>query len=497
MLAVLFTAELLVMLDGMSVSVALPEIGDDVGLEGAELQFVVTAYTVPLGSFLLLGGRAADRWGRRRILVGGLAAFAAGSLAAGLAGDAAVLLSGRVVSGVGAAFAIPAALGLVTAVTSAGPERNRVLGMMAATQAFGVVAGALLGGVVTYALGWPWVFLVVVPVAALAAVLGAALLPESSGDDRAERLDWVGATAVALGLALLILALVRLQREGLGGATTPALAGSAVLLALFVLRQRAADAPLLPLRLFRSARVTGANVTVVANAGAFTGTVVLSTLLMQRELGMSALETGLAFAPLSLSALGGCLLAPRLMELVGSRATVAASLLTTASGLAWIAAAPADGYAGTLLPAYIVTGFTFAAAAVPLTAEAIEGARGGERAVAAGLFQTFTHVGGAVVLALLVVCSAAWGLTAGFAAAAGGLVAAAGLALVLLRAPHLHLEPDVAAGPGSGRREGRPQGRAEGPRARAAADRVRAAEGGQGERGRGGRGAAARAEAPP
>ena len=364
LLTILFTAELLVMLDGMSVSVALPEIGDDVGLEGAELQFVVTAYTVPLGSFLLLGGRAADRWGRRRMLVGGLVAFALGSLAAGLARDAGVLLGGRAVSAVGAAFAIPAALGLVTAVTSPGRERNRVLGLMAAIQAFGVVAGAALGGVVTYTLGWPWVFLVLAPVAAAAAV-GVRLLPESGGDDAEQPLDWAGATAVALGLALLILALVDVQREGLGGAAAPALAGSLVLLALFVLRQRAARAPLLPLRLFRSPRVTGANVTVVANAGAFTGTVVLSTLLMQRDLGFSALETGLGFAPLSLSAFAGCLLAPTLIERAGPRASVVASLTVTAAALVWIAAAPLDGYAGTLVPAYVLAGFTFAAAAVP------------------------------------------------------------------------------------------------------------------------------------
>jgi MFS family permease len=449
-LAVLFTAELLVMLDGMSVSVALPAIGADVGLRGGELQFVVTCYTVPLGSFLLIGGRAADRWGRRRVLAWGLVALAVGSLAAGLADGAGLLLAGRALSGAGAAFATPAALGLVTAITRSGSERNRVLGAMAATQAFGVVAGAMLGGVLTSAFGWPWVFLSAVPIAAAAAVLTAVALPESREGDRAERLDWAGAVAVALGLALLILALVELQRDGVTGSAAPALGGSVLLLTAFVARQRAARSPLLPLRLFRSAPVTGANLTVVANAGAFTGTVLLSTLLMQDELGFSAFEAGLGFAPLSLSALAGCFLAPRLMERLGSRRTVAASLVTTAAALAWIAADPAGGYAGALLPAYLVAGFTFAAAVVPLTAEAVDGAAGGEQAVAAGLFQTFTHVGGAVVLAVLVVCAAAWGLRWGFALAAGLLVAATGVALVLLRSSRLDLGGNVAADPDPG-----------------------------------------------
>src|SRR5215208_1132793 len=170
------------MLDGMSVSVALPEIGRDVGLHGSELQFVITAYTVPLGSFLLIGGRAADRWGRRRVLVCGLTGLTAGSLAAGLAGSPGPLLAGRAVAGLGGALAIPAALGLVTAVTSSGGERNRVLGLMAATQAVGVVAGAMLGGVVTSAFGWPWVFLLTVPIAGLATVLAAVVLPESRAE---------------------------------------------------------------------------------------------------------------------------------------------------------------------------------------------------------------------------------------------------------------------------------------------------------------------------
>jgi MFS family permease len=195
-LTVLFTAEVLVMLDGIVVSVALPEIGDEVGLAGAELQWVITAYTLPLGAFLLVGGRTADLLGRRRLLVAGLCAFAAGSLLAGLSRAAAPLLAGRALAGLGAACAIPAALALTTAVTEAGRDRNQVLGWMSATIDVGMVGGAVLGGLVTYALGWPWVFPALVPVAIAAAVAPPALLPESRDEHAGGRLDWAGAASV-------------------------------------------------------------------------------------------------------------------------------------------------------------------------------------------------------------------------------------------------------------------------------------------------------------
>jgi uncharacterized protein YqeY len=449
-LAVLFTAEVLVMLDGIVVSVALPEIGDDVGLQGAELQWVITAYTLPLGAFLLVGGRAADLFGRRRLLVAGLCAFAAGSLLAGLSRAAIPLLAGRALAGLGAACAIPAALALTTAVTREGRDRNTVLGWMSATIDVGMVGGAVLGGLVTYALGWPWVFLGLVPVAIAAAAVTPALLPESRDERGGGGLDWAGATSVAAGLALLIMALVRAEQDGPASASTLAsLAGAALLLAAFAATQLRGSRPLLPLRLVGSSRVMGANLAIVANAGAFAGTVVLSTLFMQRVLGMSALETGVALVPLALSALGGGFLAPRLIDRLGTARTVALSLVATAACLGWAAALAGggSGYWATLLPAYCVAGCTFATAAVPLTAAVVGEARARERGLAAGLFQTFTHVGGALVLAILVVAAAARtdvageraGIEAGFALTAVFLLVGAVVALRLLRDPHLHL----------------------------------------------------------
>ncbi len=284
------------MLDGIVVSVALPEIGDDVGLRGAELQWVITAYTLPLGAFLLVArtaGRARRRLDARRV-------------------------------------------------------RRRVL-----------------------------------------------------------------------------------------------------LLALFAATQLRGRRPLLPLRLVGSTRVTGANLAIVANAGAFGGTVVLSSLFMQRVLGLTALETGLALVPLALSALGGGFLAPRLIDRLGTARTVALSLVATAACLGWTAglAGSGSGYWGALFPAYCVAGCTFATAAVPLTAAVIGEARARERGLAAGLFHTFTHVGGALVLAILVVAAAARaaaageraGVEAGFALAALILLIGAAVALRLLCDPHLHL----------------------------------------------------------
>ncbi|HEV3376130.1 MAG TPA: GatB/YqeY domain-containing protein [Thermoleophilaceae bacterium] len=467
-LAVLFTAEVLVMLDGIVVSVALPEIGDDVGLRGAELQWVITAYTLPLGAFLLVGGRAADLFGRRRLLVAGLCAFAAGSLLAGLSRAALPLIAGRALAGLGAACAIPAALALTTAVTREGRDRNTVLGWMSATIDVGMVGGAVLGGLLTYALGWPWVFLALVPVALAAAAVTPALLPEGRDEEDSGGLDWAGAATVAGGVALLILALVRAQQDGPGSASTlAALAGAAVLLAAFAATQLregtpllpnrgsrvpaplSVRTPLLPRRLVSNPRVMGANLAIVANAGAFGGTVVLSTLFMQRVLGLSALETGVALVPLALSALAGGFLAPRLIDRLGTRRAVALSLVATAGCLVWIAAlaGAGGGYWDTLFPAYCVAGCTFATAAVPLTAAVVGEARARERGLAAGLFQTFTHVGGALVLAILVVGAAARteaagqraGTEAGFALATLIVLLGAAVVLRLLRDPRLNL----------------------------------------------------------
>jgi EmrB/QacA subfamily drug resistance transporter len=408
-LAVLCTAEILVALDGMIVSVALPSIQRDLGMPAAALQWVVTAYTLALGAFLLLGGRIADTLGHRRTLQIGLAVFAAGSLAAGLARAQGPLLAGRAVSGLGAALAIPAALALVTDVFPEGRDRNRALGLMSAGIDAGLVLGAVLGGIVTAALGWPWVFFAIVPAGLAALALTARAVPASRPPALRRRLDAPGALLAAGGSGLLVAALTRAEAAGVTAPTTLAtLAGSLALLAAFVARERRAPDPLLPGRLLRRRRALSANLAIVANAGAFGGVLVVGTLHLQQVLGFSALEAGLAFVPLAVSAAAGGPLAAPLVERFGVRAMVSTGMLATAASLVLLSRAGADGsYATGVLPAFAVAGFTFAVAAVPLTAEAVAEAAAAETGVAAGLFQTATHVGGAVVLAVLVVAAAA------------------------------------------------------------------------------------------
>jgi hypothetical protein len=241
------------------------------------------------------------------------------------------------------------------------------------------------------------------------------------------------------------------ERRGAGDPGTLVALGAAVaLLAVFALTQHRSRSPLLPLRLLRQRPLASANVLIVANAGVWGSLIVLSTLLMQRELGFSALATGVAFLPLALSALAGGLLAPAAIARLGEGRTVALSLLASAASLAWVARDPSGlGYWQGLLPAYVVSGAPFAMAAVPLTALAVGHVRTAERALAAGLFQTATHVGGAAVLAVVVVAAAESGLQTGFLVAVGLLVGAAGSAAVLLRGTPT-LGRDVVAESGAG-----------------------------------------------
>jgi EmrB/QacA subfamily drug resistance transporter len=422
-LIVLCTADVLVALDGMIVTVALPSIQRDIGFSAAALQWVVTAYTLTLGSFLLLGGRLADRFGARRTLLVGLAVFAAGSMAAGLARTPAVLLAARALTGLGAATAIPAALALIAMLFDDEGERHRALGWQSAGMDVGLVAGAVLGGVITSALGWPAVFLVAVPAGVAALAITPRVIAPRPPEPHDARLDVAGAILAAAGLALLIWGVTRAESQGPAAAVWPVAASLALLCALVLVERRAAD-PLVPAALLRDRRVRNADLAIVANAGAFGGTVFVATLHMQRVLGYSAVEAGLGFVPMAIAAAAGGLVASRLVDRLGVRDTVAASLAITAACLAWLAEArPGDAYATAILPAFAISGATFATAAVPLTAEAVAGPA--DKGAAAGLFQTFTHAGGAVVLAAVASVAAWLGYGAAFASIAALLLAGA------------------------------------------------------------------------
>jgi EmrB/QacA subfamily drug resistance transporter len=416
-----------VALDGMVVTVALPAIQHDLGTGRAELQWVVTAYTLSLGAFLLIGGRAGDLYGRRRMLMTGLTLFAVASLGAGLAPSTGALLAARAVQGIGAALAIPAAMALLSARYRQERERERALGLLSATLDVGMVTGLVLGGALTASLGWPWCFFIVVPLGLAAAAFAPFALEESS-DDEAPRLDVPGAVLAAAGCGLLVFGFVRIESAGIAG-LAPGLAGLA-LIGAFLAWERRAPAPMLRLEIFRHRPLTGANLSTTANAGGFGGMMFLSTLYMQQSLGFSALEAGLAFLPLAVSAMAGGLAAPRISARFGPRPTATVSLAITSIAFLLLTRLPADnGYLPVMLPSFLFGGFTFASAYVPLTSQGMTGVRDGESGLASGLFQTSNHLGGALVLALLATAAAAGGFAVGFLVAAGllalGAVAAA------------------------------------------------------------------------
>jgi EmrB/QacA subfamily drug resistance transporter len=409
------------MLDGTVVTVALPAIERDLGTSHANLQWVVTAYTLSLGAFMLVGGRIGDLYGRRRAMVAGLLVFAVASAGAGMARETAVLLVMRAVQGLGAALAVPAALALLATIYREERERQRALGYLLVTLDVGMVAGLIIGGVLTAVVGWPWCFYLVVPIGLAAAMLTPAVLQESRDED-APPLDVVGALLAAAGFGSLVFGIVRIEHDGLAAA--PALAVAVVLLTAFVVVERRTPAPMLRLAIFRHRPLTGANLAIATNAGGFAGLMFIATLYLQQVLGYSALETGLAFIPLALSASAGGLLAARIVAWAGPRRTAAVSMMTTAATFVLLSRTPVEnGYTYVLLPAFVIGGFTMAAAFVPLTAQGLTGVREGEKGLASGLFQTSTHLGGAIVLSVLATVAA--GRTS--AATAAGHSAAAAL----------------------------------------------------------------------
>jgi MFS family permease len=272
-----------------------------------------------------------------------------------------------------------------------------------------MVLGAVLGGTVTAALGWRWVFLLAVPIAVMTAAVAPRVLGEQRSHGRAGRVDPLAAPVAATGLAALILALTQVEARGVAAPATlvPFAAGVLLLSAFAALERRVAD-PLVPRAVLHRRRARAANLAIVANAGAFGGLLVLSALAMQRVMGFGALEAGLGFIPLALSAAAGGPAAAPLAARFGVPRLVGVSFVVTAAAMLWLAVARDHAYLTALLPAFAVAGFTFATAAVPLTAAAVADARPAEQGAAAGVFQTCTHAGGAAVLAVLVVAAAAW-----------------------------------------------------------------------------------------
>jgi EmrB/QacA subfamily drug resistance transporter len=449
-LVLLCVAQFVVVLDVTIVAIALPEIQASLGFSPADLQWVVSAYTLVFGGFLMLAGRAADLYGCRLLFMVGLALFSGASLACGLAATPLALVASRVAQGLGAAIVSPSALSMLTRTFPEGAGRERALGVWTAAAAGGGAAGWVLGGVLAEGLGWEWAFFVNVPVGVLGLALAPVLLEESRDASAPPRLDAAGAITVTAGLTLLVYGLTRAEEAGFASVgTLGALSLSLVLIGASVLVEKRVKDPLVPLDALRSRRLVGANLVALALTAATTPPMFLCTLYVQRVLGHSPAEAGLVFPLLNLSVVVGSLIGPRLTGRIGSRAVMVSGLLTVAAGVLLLARIPpGGGHFGHLLPSFVLMGAGLGCAAVASTASGTSAADDEKQGLASGLLNAAAQIGTALGLAVLIPLSAArtdalagvplgtalvGGFRWGFFGAAGIAVLGALLALFLVR----------------------------------------------------------------
>jgi EmrB/QacA subfamily drug resistance transporter len=440
-LALLAVAQFIVVLDASIMNIALPSIGTELQVSQDSLSWIINAYVLTFGGFLLLGGRLADLLGRRRVFVAGLLLFAAASLAGGLATSSSQLIAARAVQGLGGALLAPAALSILTTIFAAGSERNKALGVWGAVAGSGGAAGVLLGGVITQALGWEWVLFINVPIGIVAALLTFRLIRESRADVAQRSFDLPGAATVTTGLTAAVYGIVEAEKIGWTSIRTLAVfAAAAVLLGAFVVIERRAVAPLVPFRIFRLRTVSGANVTMLFAGAAMFGLFYFLSLSMQQVLGYSALEAGLAQLPLAGTlVLAAGAIAP-LVTRLGSKPVTLAGLVTFAAGLVWFSRMPADAdFVVDLLGPSLVVAVGLAATFVALTVASVDGITDSESGLASGLINTSQQIGGALGLAVLTAVATgrtesvagevapAVALNEGFQA---GLLVAAGLVVV-------------------------------------------------------------------
>jgi len=453
-LGVLSSAMLMTILDGSIVTVAMPAIQHDLGFTPAALSWTVNAYLIAFGGLLLLAGRLGDLIGRKVMFLVGNAVFTAASLLAGLATGPGMLIAARFVQGVGSAMASAVVLGILVTLFTEPRERAKAIGVFSFTGAAGASLGSVLGGVLTDALSWNWIFFINLPIGLAVIALAIRALPDERGAGLAAGADVLGAVLVTGGLMLGIYTVVKVEEYGWLAAHTLGLgAVSLALLAAFVVRQRMAAAPLMPLRILRSRNVTGANLVQMLALSAMFAFQILVALYMQKVLGYGALATGLAMLPAAV-AIGGVSLfvSARLNTRFGERAVLLAGLLLLFSAMGWLARVPVDAdYVTDLLPVMLLIaggGLVLPA----LTTLGMSGARADDAGLASGLFNTTQQIGMATGVAVLSTLAAsrtsellstgvttAAALTGGyrlaFATSAALLVAAFVVALVVLRQP--------------------------------------------------------------
>ena len=405
-LAVVGAAFFMTILDVAIVNVAIPSIEKDLHISEQRVQWVITAYAITFGGFLLLGGRMADLLGRKRIFFLGLIIFTLSSLACGLshaAGSATVLIGARAVQGLGAAIISPAALSIVTTSFTEGAERNKALGIWGALGGSGAAAGVLFGGILVKYLGWEWIFFVNVPVGVLVFALAVAIVPESRVDAAQRRYDIGGAVTVTGGLALLVYAISKAPNEGWGSnRTILLLIASALILAAFVLIELRGRAPLMPFGIFRNRSLSAANVVGLLMGMVIFANFFLLTLYVQQVLGWSALKTGVTFLATAGTTVIWAGVAQALSTRVGPRPVMTAGLLIMAVALYLYTRIPVAGhYWPDLLPAYLIFAVGLAFAFVPVSIAALTGVKPDEAGLASGLLNTSQQIGGAIGVAVV------------------------------------------------------------------------------------------------
>jgi EmrB/QacA subfamily drug resistance transporter len=402
-LILLCFAQFIVVLDASIVNVALPSIGEALDFSQENLAWVVNAYVLTFGGFLLLGGRLADLLGRRRVFISGLLLVAAASLAAGFAANEGQLIAARAAQGLGAAIISPSALSIVTNTFSDGAERNKALGAWGAISGAAGAAGVLLGGILTDGPGWEWVLWINVPVALVVAALAPRLILESRSESATRHFDTAGAVSVTAGLSLLVYAIVDANDAGWGSTQTLGLlALSAALLAAFIAIELRSQAPLVPFRIFRLRTLTGANTVGLLVGGSLFSMFFFITLYMQQVLGYSPIEAGLSYLPLALMIFVASGVAAQLVTRVGFKPVMAIGMALIAAALLWFSqVSVGGGFVSDILGPSLLAAAGLGFAFVTTTIAAVSGIREQESGLASGLINTSQQIGGALGLAVL------------------------------------------------------------------------------------------------
>jgi EmrB/QacA subfamily drug resistance transporter len=401
-LALLCVVQFMVVLDIAIVNVALPSIKDDLGFSQANLQWVISAYALVFGGFLLLGGRAADLLGRRRIFLVAIVVFTVASLLAGLAWSEGSLIGARALQGLGAAIITPAALSILSTTFLEGRERNIALGAWGAVGGFGAAAGVLLGGILTDALSWEWIFFVNVPVGVTAFILAPLLLKESR-DAHVKRFDVPGGVLVTSGLSLLVYAITQAGQDGwLAGKTLTFFAVSLVLLVGFIAWEVRHPEPLMRFGILRTKTIAGANVAGFIMGTAMFAMFLMLTLYMQQVLGYSAMKTGVGYLAVAGTAIFTSGIAAQLVTRIGVKPVLITGMTALTAGLVYFTQVSVGGsYLGDLLPGFLLIAVGIGFAFVPFSIAALAGVQAAEAGLASGLINTSQQIGGALGIAAL------------------------------------------------------------------------------------------------